>query len=129
MMSKIVTHIRTKISVSRSYQKQPSKRPQSVLKNHPKNQKNFSRLSICPSKDSYNEVLKSRSDSTNTFIFTDSNQKAYVCMNLISCLETEKLKCSTFQVHYQENYYTARMFIWKEIKWIPFWYTSELMTC
>ena len=60
---------------SRSHQKLPSKRPQVVVNNYPKNQKTFARLPVIPGKDKYSETVKAKPEPANTLIFTDSIPK------------------------------------------------------
>ena len=55
--------------VLKSHQKLPSKRPQAVINNYPKNQKTFARLPVIPGKVKYIEAVKAKSKPGNTLFF------------------------------------------------------------
>ena len=82
--------------VSRSHQKLPSRRPQVVVNNYPKNQKTFTSLPVIPSKDKYSQTVKAKPEPTNTFIFTDSVPKGILMNEFNRLIKNRKAKVLNF---------------------------------
>ena len=81
---------------SRSHQKLPSKRPQVVVNNYPKNQKTFARLPVIPGKDKYSETVKAKPEPANTLIFSDNIPKGIRMNDFNKLIKNRKAKMLNF---------------------------------